>query len=73
MRTTILGFGVLATLALAALVFAGDAAKTAPAAVSTHPHFNDGGTLAWSKKLADAQAAAKAADKLIFIEYGREA
>lgn len=51
----------------AATGFAGDATKGA------HPHFNDGGTLAWSTKLADAQTAAKAQDRLIFIEYGRKA
>jgi hypothetical protein len=39
---------------------------------SSHPHFDDKGTLAWTSKLADAQAAAKASGKLIFIEYGRE-
>lgn len=38
-----------------------------------HPHFNDGGTLSWYKTLAEAQAAAKKADKLIFVEYGRKA
>ena len=38
-----------------------------------HPHFDDKGTLSWSTKAADVQAAAKKAGKLIFIEYGREA
>jgi hypothetical protein len=38
-----------------------------------HPHFNDGGTLSWYTTLAEAQAAAKKADKLIFVEYGRAA
>ena len=38
-----------------------------------HPHFNDGGTLSWYTTLAEAQAAAKKADKLVFIEYGRAA
>lgn len=37
-----------------------------------HPHFNDGGTLRWYTNLADAQAAAKKANKIVFIEYGRE-
>jgi hypothetical protein len=53
-------------VAFASLVLAGDPPK------SPHPHFQDGGALSWSKKLADAQTAAKAADRLIFIEYGRE-
>jgi hypothetical protein len=38
-----------------------------------HPHFNDGSTLSWYSTLAEAQAAAKKADKLIFVEYGRAA
>ena len=54
---------------VAAVGLAGGAAK----AVAHHPHFDDQGTLSWSTKLADAQTAAKAGDKLIFIEYGREA
>ena len=39
---------------------------------SSHPHFDDQGTLRWYTKLADAQAAAKKEGKLIFIEYGRK-
>ncbi len=61
---------LLASAAIAALSIsgvAGDAVKPAP-----HPRFDDKGTLSWSTKLADAKAAAKAAGKLIFIEYGRE-
>ena len=60
-------FAAAGALALASFGLAGDAPKPAP-----HPHFDDGGTLAWSTKVADAQAAAKASGKLIFIEYGRE-
>jgi hypothetical protein len=52
-------------VALAGIVLAGDAPKR-------HPHFEDKGTLSWSTKLADAQAAARSAGKLILIEYGRE-
>ena len=37
-----------------------------------HPHFDDGGTLRWYTKLADAQAVARKEGKLVFIEYGRE-
>jgi hypothetical protein len=36
-----------------------------------HPHFDDGGALQWQTSLAAAKAAASAADKLIFVEYGR--
>jgi hypothetical protein len=53
--------------ALASLVLAGDPPKATP-----HPRFDDRGTLSWSTKLDDAKTAAKAAGKLIFIEYGRE-
>ena len=55
----------VAALVLAAVAFAADTRKG-------HPHFSDGGALSWSTALADAQAAAKASDKLIFIEMGRE-
>jgi hypothetical protein len=56
---------VSALLAVTALAFAADAPKR-------HPHFDDQGTLSWSTKLSDAQAAARASGKLIFIEFGRE-
>ncbi len=59
-------FGSALAVIVAAVAIAGDAAK------GRHPHFNDQGALSWSTKLAEAQAAAKTADKLIFIEYGRE-
>jgi len=38
-----------------------------------HPHFDDGGTLSWHTTLAAAKEAAKKADKLVFVEYGRAA
>ncbi len=40
---------------------------------STHPYFDDAGTLTWFTRLEDAQAAARASGKLIFVEYGRRA
>jgi hypothetical protein len=58
---------------LAAITFLACAPLGAGATAQKHPHFDDQGTLAWHTKLADAKAAAAAADKLIFIEYGREA
>jgi hypothetical protein len=64
-RLAAAAFSTLAAFGLA--VVAGDAPKATP-----HPRFDDRGTLSWSKKLADAKAAAKDAGKLIFIEYGRE-
>ncbi len=62
-----LALSVCAAALLVSVGFAADPPRKA------HPHFNDGGTLSWSTKLADAQAAAKAGDRLILIEYGREA
>jgi thioredoxin-related protein len=38
---------------------------------SSHPHFNDRGTLAWHEKFDDALADAKRDGKLVFIEMGR--
>ncbi|MHC4955565.1 MAG: hypothetical protein ACYTGZ_17070 [Planctomycetota bacterium] len=58
---------ILIPLLLAGAVCAGDKAKK-----SSHPHFNDQGTIRWYTKLADAQAAAKKEGKLVFIEYGRK-
>ena len=55
---------IVATLSLAAV---------AVAAPQKHPHFDDGGALQWQTRLDAAKAAAKKADKLIFIEYGRAA
>ena len=55
------------------LLLCGGAAMAGGAKKNGHPHFNDGGTIRWYTKLADAQAAAKKEGKLVFIEYGREA
>jgi thioredoxin-related protein len=38
----------------------------------THPHFDDRGTLDWHVSWSAALAAARAGDKKIFIEFGRE-
>ena len=37
-----------------------------------HPHFDDRGTLDWHTVFAEAQAAARAGGKRLFIEIGRE-
>ena len=58
--------------ALAAGAASALAAVSLAGAPGAHPHFDDKGTLAWSTKVADAQVAAKNADRLIFIEFGRE-
>ena len=39
---------------------------------SSHPHFNDQGTLRWETTMAAAKARAAAEGKRIFIEFGRE-
>ncbi|MCE9638209.1 MAG: DUF255 domain-containing protein [Planctomycetes bacterium] len=62
---------MLAAATLAAVL--GAVAIGADTPKAAHPYFNDGGTLIWSTKLADAQTAAKASDKLIFVEMGRKA
>ena len=40
--------------------------------MSSHPHFDDHGSLQWHTRFADARAAAAAEGKKIFIEMGRE-
>lgn len=47
------------------------AASSDPPRTSSHPLFNDGGTLSWSTDLAEAQKAAREKDRLIFVECGR--
>lgn len=59
---------VLTLAGLAATCLAASAARA-----QKHPHFDDGGALAWHTKLAAAKAAAKKAEKLVFVEYGRAA
>lgn len=39
---------------------------------TSHPHFNDRGTLHWHTRLDDALAQAKAEGKRVFIEFGRQ-
>ena len=39
---------------------------------STHPHFDDQGTLHWYTSMAEAKEVAAKEGKLIFIEFGRE-
>ena len=58
---------LVAVLALAPAALHADSDANAP-----HPLYDDGGTLGWSSKLADAQVRAKEQRRLIFIEWGRE-
>lgn len=44
-----------------------------PLSSQRHPHFDDGGALEWHTTLAAAKAAAGNSDKLIFVQYGRQA
>ena len=57
---------------LIVLIFGGGAVLAGDATGQRHPHFDDGGTLRWYTKLADAQAVAAKEDKIILIEYGRK-
>jgi hypothetical protein len=58
------------TVALAAAFAIASSASLATA--QGHPHFNDGGTLAWFTTLDSAKAAARKANKLIFLEVGAQ-
>jgi hypothetical protein len=52
-----------------------DALHAAPeetAARQAHPLYDDGGTLDWRTKWADAAQIAKERRSLIFVEWGRE-
>lgn len=52
---------------------AGRAVETAMKTRTPHPHFDDRGVLDWHVRWRDAQAAARAEKKLVFVELGREA
>jgi hypothetical protein len=56
---------------LLAAVLAALLAPAADAGPSSHPYFDDGGTLAWYRSYDEAKAAAAAQGKVIFVEYGR--
>ncbi|HZN37664.1 MAG TPA: hypothetical protein VFD82_02615 [Planctomycetota bacterium] len=45
----------------------------AAAAAQKHPHFDDKGTLVWFTTFAAAKEAATKQDRLILVEYGRQA
>lgn len=62
---------LLPSLALALLSLFVLPASTAEAGRSTHPYFNDRGTLDWHVRYADAQREARRTGKLIFVEAGR--
>ncbi len=68
----------LAHAALLAVVLAASSlgparalAGPCPGSTSSHPHFDDGGTLSWTTDLDAAQAAARSSGRLVLVEYGR--
>ena len=68
---TLTAVGLGAAVALSGDVAAGDGAAGEKA--GAHAHFNGQGVLSWKTTLADALKAAKKQNKLVLIEYGREA
>ena len=56
------------TVTIATLLVVVGSARSAQS--QRHPHFDDGGTLAWQTTLAAGQEAARRADKIIFVEVG---
>ena len=42
------------------------------ASLTPHPHFDDHGTLSWHTRWKEALAEARAHERLLFIELGRE-
>ena len=38
---------------------------------SSHPHFDDRGTLRWTTRWHEAQRAAREGEKLVLVELGR--
>jgi len=63
-----------ALLGLAAFTLGAPPVHAADDAVSptAHPLYDDGGTLDWRTKWADAAQIAKERRRLIFVEWGRE-
>jgi len=69
---TLLGFAVITAGAIAlGAPSASHAADDTPAPTA-HPRYDDGGTLDWRTKWADAAQIAKERRRLIFVEWGRE-
>lgn len=50
----------------------GSVLRSRPMSSSSHPHFDDRGTLRWFTSFEDAKAEAAATGKRIFVEFGRE-
>ena len=61
----------LATTFAATLVLWTSLGRADAGPAGAHPFFPDGGTLAWYVDLQEAQLAARAQNKVLFIEYGR--
>lgn len=63
--------GRFTILAAASALLVAGFALPAQAGRSSHPYFDDQGTLTWYHRLDDAKRAARAEGKVIFVEYGR--
>ena len=63
--------GRFTILAAASALLVTGLALPARAGGSSHPYFDDQGTLTWYHRLDDAKRAARAEGKVIFVEYGR--
>jgi len=61
----------LAALTVASTVGFVLSTSSATAGGGPHPHFADAGAITWYRSLAEAQAVARATNRLIFIESGR--
>ena len=78
MRVVTWGLGwAVAVAAVAGSAPSGAAPEEAPAADEdsgprAHPLYDDGGTLDWRTRIADAMQLAKERRRLIFVEWGRE-
>jgi hypothetical protein len=74
MRITIAAAALIASALMAGATFVGpEAAHATPdEAKQAHPLYDDGGTLDWRTKWAEAAELAKARRGLVFVEWGRE-
>ena len=66
--TAVLGTAEALTLGVAPTA----AAPDKPAAKRAHPLYDDGGTLDWRTKWAEAAELARERRSLVFVEWGRE-
>ena len=65
--------GMIVAIAVAALGLGAAASLAGDRSAGAHPHFDDQGVLRWETTLADSLKTAKKQNKLVLVEYGREA